>query len=382
VNTATATGGDPGNNSVQDASDAVTVYADQQPSLTINKVLDTDVSGGIAVNDLLTYTITVTNTGNITLNNVEVTDDKITPASNSCASVAPGATCILTGTYTVTQADMDAGEIVNTATGDSDEAGPETDVLITTIDPQPTSIVITKIADPSDQLYSAVGDVLTYLITVENTGLLTISNIEVTDPNADTSPLVCTNYTLAPGESMTCVAEHTITAGDLNLPFVSNTASVSGEEPGGNPVGDVSQQIVLYNNNLIPTAYAGPDLTVCQGTNPTLSLATATQYGALEWTSDGTGTFDDNTSLNPVYTPSSSDILDGEIELTLTAYPNPPGVIITSDQMTLTIIPKPLVNAGDDITVCAGDTAHIIGTASNVASVICNKTGDRYFCIC
>ena len=50
-----------------------------------------------------------------------------TPASNTCASVAVGDTCVLVGTYTVTQADVDAGEMVNTATADSDETDPVTD---------------------------------------------------------------------------------------------------------------------------------------------------------------------------------------------------------------------------------------------------------------
>ena len=40
-------------------------------------------------------------------------------------SVAVGATCLLTGTYTVTAANVTAGSISNTGTGDSNETGPE-----------------------------------------------------------------------------------------------------------------------------------------------------------------------------------------------------------------------------------------------------------------
>ena len=59
--------------------------------------------------DVLTYTVTVTNTGNIPLTNVVVTDSLITPTGGTtpCASVPVGGTCTLIGTYTVTAADVD-----------------------------------------------------------------------------------------------------------------------------------------------------------------------------------------------------------------------------------------------------------------------------------
>ena len=74
----------------------------------------------------MTYTITMTNTGNVTLNNVVINDTKVTKSTTSgetgtCASVAPGDTCILVGTYTVTQTDKNAGVISNEASVTSTE---------------------------------------------------------------------------------------------------------------------------------------------------------------------------------------------------------------------------------------------------------------------
>ena len=67
---------------------------------------DEDGSGTVSVGDTLTYTVTLTNTSaSGALSNVTVTDSKITPNSQTCASVAAGATCVLTGTYVVTAAD-------------------------------------------------------------------------------------------------------------------------------------------------------------------------------------------------------------------------------------------------------------------------------------
>ncbi|WP_413975795.1 OmpA family protein [Stenotrophomonas acidaminiphila] len=82
----------------------------------LGKAVTADSTGGdAAVGDVLTYTVTLTNRSNATLANVELSDALITPRSIVCASVAPGAVCQLVGTYTVTQADADAGLVRNTA---------------------------------------------------------------------------------------------------------------------------------------------------------------------------------------------------------------------------------------------------------------------------
>ena len=87
------------------------------PALDIAKTLtnnaDEDGSTTVSIGDTLTYTIVATNDGNITQNNVVVSDNLITPNSNTCATVAVGATCTLTGDYIVTMADA-GGDIVNT----------------------------------------------------------------------------------------------------------------------------------------------------------------------------------------------------------------------------------------------------------------------------
>ena len=99
-----------------------------KPSQTLAKVVTskTGTAGAYAVGDVVTYTITQTNTGNVTLNNVVITDDKVTKSTTSgktgsCASVAPSATCVFRGTYTITQTEKDAGTFKNTASVKSTE---------------------------------------------------------------------------------------------------------------------------------------------------------------------------------------------------------------------------------------------------------------------
>ena len=125
-------------NEAADAIDDLDIPVTQKPSLTIDKVLtsndDADGSGTVTLGDELTYTITVTNTGNTTLTNVTISDTKISPNNTSCATVLKGETCTLVGTYTVTSEDVIAGFVINTATGDSNETGPEDDKVETPVE--------------------------------------------------------------------------------------------------------------------------------------------------------------------------------------------------------------------------------------------------------
>ncbi|HQZ62988.1 MAG TPA: hypothetical protein PK021_11340, partial [Dokdonella sp.] len=163
----------------------------RQPALNTVKArtgnADGDGSGSVTQGDVLTYTITVTNTGNVPLTNVVVSDPLITPTGGTtpCASVAVGGTCTLIGTYTVTAADVTTGSISNTGTGDSNETGPDTDTLVTPVVGSPalnTAKALTGNADGDGSGSVTQGDVLTYTITVTNTGNVPLTNVVVSDP--------------------------------------------------------------------------------------------------------------------------------------------------------------------------------------------------------
>lgn len=63
------------------------------------------------------YTLTATNTGNVTLTGVSITDPMLgTLDCTQPVTLAPGESLVCTGTYTVTEADLDTGQIDNTAT--------------------------------------------------------------------------------------------------------------------------------------------------------------------------------------------------------------------------------------------------------------------------
>ena len=150
-----------------------TVTVAPAPALSLVKsdpVLTTDADGSttVSLDDVLTYTITATNTGNAPQNNVVVTDNLITPSTITCSLVAVSETCILTGTYTVTAADVTAGQIDNTASAVSDEiTDPITDEVSTPVEifaRTPLSIMKT-VQNTNVQ----IGDLVPYTITVTNT---------------------------------------------------------------------------------------------------------------------------------------------------------------------------------------------------------------------
>ncbi len=183
--------------------------------------------------DKIHYTFTVTNTGNATLTNVAVTEYNSSVTIDNggvIGTLAIGATVILTGTYTLTQADIDAGTFTNTAsvTGkcrNIDYTDEDMDVQILEQIPE---LLVTKTAAESS--YASLGDVLHYTITVANTGNVTIINIEVTD---DLTGGEWTIDELGPNAIYTVTTTYTITEADLVAGSVVNNVTASGEDPNG-----------------------------------------------------------------------------------------------------------------------------------------------------
>lgn len=118
-----------------------------------------------------------------------------------------------------------------------------------------------------------------------------------------------------------------------------------------------------------PAASAGDDATVCSSATYSLASATASNYETVSWTTKGDGTFDDNTLVNPVYTPGPGDIAAGSVELKLTAIP---GTVCPSiaDSLTLTVLPSPAVNIGPDTAICSHLTITLDATNPDAVSYL------------
>ena len=234
TNNASATG-TPAGGDLTDPTDSATAQATQTPSLSVEKSSPTITYA--AVGDTLTYSYLVTNTGNVTLSGpFTIDDDRASDeACPATATLAPGATITCSATYDVTQADLDAGAVTNTATA----SGSFTFYLAlspTTITSASDSVTITAIQTPSLSVekssptitYAAVGDTLTYSYLVTNTGNVTLSGPFTIDDDRASDEACPATATLAPGATITCSATYDVTQADLDAGAVTNTATASG----------------------------------------------------------------------------------------------------------------------------------------------------------
>jgi hypothetical protein len=92
------------------------------PSILVAKtgMFDPGPNGETNPGDLINYTITVTNDGEAALTSIAVSDPLIPviscPSGNPIPNLAPAAMEVCTGSYAITQDDIDVGQVDNTAT--------------------------------------------------------------------------------------------------------------------------------------------------------------------------------------------------------------------------------------------------------------------------
>src|SRR5699024_10885927 len=201
---------DPDNPVQQDPvkdEDDEKITGEQNPLLEIEKVADKqEVS---QAGEKIEYTLTVTNTGNVTLSHVTVKDEMLGgDLEVEPSTLAPGEQGIVTGTYEVTQEDIDnADKIVNIATatgtppgGDpEDPENPETPPVEEEVpvkkDPK---IELEKIADK--EVFTKVDEEIEFTFIVTNKGNVTLTDVKVYDETFDVE-IEVEPKTLKPGES-------------------------------------------------------------------------------------------------------------------------------------------------------------------------------------
>ncbi|MBI4884975.1 MAG: hypothetical protein HY826_13070, partial [Actinobacteria bacterium] len=138
-----------------------------------------------AAGQTVNYSFLVTNTGNVTLTSVAVSDPLPGLSAVTCpqTTLAPSAATTCTASYTVTLADMNAGSIANTATaaGTPPVGGPVQDSDSATVNATANpAINVVKSASPTT--VTAAGQTVNYSFLVTNTGNVTLTSVAVSDP--------------------------------------------------------------------------------------------------------------------------------------------------------------------------------------------------------
>ncbi len=217
-----------------------------QPALTVVKSASPNDAASYRVGQLVTYSFAVTNTGNVTLADVHVTDTGFTGTGQlsaldcpaGIASMSPGDTVSCTADYRLTQADVDAGHVDNLAIATvTPPSGPEVDSPPSGVqvpvgaDP---AISIVKTADPTT--VSTAGQTVNYTFLVTNTSNVTLHDVQVSEDRftgtGALSAVDCPATTLAPGGIEICTASYTVTPADIGAGVIDNTATAHGTAPG------------------------------------------------------------------------------------------------------------------------------------------------------
>ncbi len=261
VNTATWEAfidGSPVPISATDDDTATVTVPTANPSITVNKTVGLDPSVCAVTDNVnlplgggeVTYCFEVTNTGDITLTHHTVTDSHLgSIVSGMAYDLAPGATVFITATAEVTQTTM------NTAVWEAFIDGSPLPISATDDDTATVTVagLVTGVQLSADDAQSgAVGSVVTYTVSITNTGNASNGFLLELLSNNWATVLVTDTIILDAGASTTFAVAVTvpITAadGEMDTAVIQATAGV-GRFAGGGSVDAVS---------LTTTAVANP----------------------------------------------------------------------------------------------------------------------------
>ena len=215
------------------------------------------------------YTISVSNTGTADATAGATVTDAV-PASLGINSATPN--CTITGqnvscavamaslqigglaTITINVTPKSAGNASNTAsvTGGGDPActsGCNSTPVATTVAAQAGALSILKTVTSTGPY--TINSTVSYQFAVENTGNVPLSNSVVNDARLD-APANCLLTTLQPGASTTCTGVHTVSAAEVAVGNVHNSATASGQPP--TPPGEPVPAVVTSAPSEVDTA--------------------------------------------------------------------------------------------------------------------------------
>lgn len=256
-NTANTSGILPTGDVKRDEAPAVVELPAQAPAISLEK-------NGVIDGSTIEYSFTVTNTGNTQLAGVGITDELAGLSAIEFGTwpdvegvLTPGQSVTATASYELSQADLDAGSVLNTATATGTS---------------PTGTVVTDDDDHDERfdLTSAIdvvktgvlnGDTISYGFTATNTGDVTLTDVALADELEGLSAITYGDWpaaagVLAPGESVTATATYELTAADRSAGSVLNVVTVTGLTPQDEQVSDDDSVTVAVET---PAAVVTPD---------------------------------------------------------------------------------------------------------------------------
>ena len=194
-----------------------------------------------------------------------------------------------------------------------------------------------------------------------------LTQCEITDLYAGTTTVLPVNagldQTVCAGQSVTLTATGATTYTWNNwvvnnvafTPNITKTYTVNGTDANGCKGTD--QVVVTVNQPLIN---AGADQTICSGQQATLTATGATSY---TWTSGITNSTPFTPTATQTYSVSGTDV----------------NGCSGSDAVTVTLVAQPTVNAGQNLTICAGDSVQLTATGASTYTWSSGTQNGGYF---
>lgn len=267
-------------------------YSGVNPQISISKTPKTQtvVAGGVA-----SFTITVTNTGNVILTNANITDTQTPDCAHSLGTLLVGETETVTCSL-----DPVTASFINTAVASGtfeSTTVTDLDTATVTVDFLP-EISVTKSANPTS--VPETGGNVEFTFVVTNNGV----------ENFILSSLVDDKFGNLNGQG-DCVIPETITAsgnysckvtklmGNGTLTPFTNTVTASGVDPEGNPASETATAGVTFTDVL-------PHITLTKSANPTkLPLIGGLVTYTFTITNTGTETVTVGSLIDPLLTLSA-----------------------------------------------------------------------------
>jgi uncharacterized repeat protein (TIGR01451 family) len=259
LNTVVVSGTSPAGN-VVDANDMAVVILTSQPAIHVSKTANVNQAG---VGQVITYTYTVMNVGDVTLTGVTAVDTPLGPVPLLTDTLDSLATTTGVLTYTVTESDL-PGPLTNSVLASGlppvGEAVTGTDDLSVDLISQ-IGLVVDLTAAP---LLARPGDAITYTISLFNSGDVTLHDLSgaATVGGGFTLP-----NSLAPGETITTSYGYTVLAADLPGPL-TNVVTITAVPTANDPITVTTavsvtlQPHTLYLPLVVNQFTSAPDLVV------------------------------------------------------------------------------------------------------------------------
>ncbi len=302
----------------------------QEPEITIHKAANPTTAN---IGDLITYTYTLTNSGDVPLSGINPLDDQLGLVLAQPISLTEGQSISATLFYTVAEADL-PGPLLNTVivsgTSPLGNVVQDSDWAAVILTSQP-AIHIIKEANVGSV---GMNGVLTYTYTVMNVGDVTLTGITAVDTPLGPVPLL--TDTLPSLGMTTRILTYTVSESDLPGPLV-NSVTVTGTSP--------INELVTAQDSFTVTVTSAPSLLVTLTAVPELARPSETVTFTLTLHNNGDVTLHD---LSSVTSLPSDFALSGDLAPGASLSVSGSYTVLAAD------LPGPLSNS---VTVTATPTA-------------------------